>query len=197
MDLWPGSPHVSHRLARRAAPFVLGHSAMQECLPHPETASVASKNASLWCLDRFTVKAMLGNRNMAELKADVRMLGSLPLLAGLGKAWLMKIAQCLEPRSFAPGEYVVRQETSKSAQGTGLGESGTMMSSNGGVSGVGGVGGVGNTLTGAGVVSSSGGEPVTQPRRQPGLLLGAVDGGIDQGLWFLKAGECEVTKRVS
>lgn len=59
VEQWDGEPGNSRKLETlKPGKGVLGEIAIRDSTPHRETAIVSSKSAELWCLDRFTLKAI-------------------------------------------------------------------------------------------------------------------------------------------
>lgn len=70
---------------------------------------VATKDSALWAVDRITFRKTIILHNYRKRRMYEGFLRSVPLLQTLGPIEISKVADCLEPISFKPGDIVVKQ----------------------------------------------------------------------------------------
>lgn len=76
----------------------------------PRAATIIATNDSeLWAVDRITFRKTIILHNYRKRRMYESFLRSVPLLQTLGPIEISKLADCLEPISFKPGDTVVKQ----------------------------------------------------------------------------------------
>lgn len=85
-----------------------GELALMYDTPRNATVVAATKS-TVWCVDRFTFRAILTNMSMAQLKKYEQLLKGVDLLTPLSTMERSKVAEALEPIQYEHGDVVCRQ----------------------------------------------------------------------------------------